>query len=120
MQQFLIVTVARLPCLQNCWEQISCIRGYIILSVAWQWVFQFGLPDNISHFIHGVHFAGLIEVENILLADTGISRQTEGHSFCESLSSESAIVTPSSVIEASIVLFCLYNSCESMSNQPAH
>jgi hypothetical protein len=33
----------RLFCLQNCWEQFSCIRGYIILmnyiSVAWQWVF---------------------------------------------------------------------------------
>jgi hypothetical protein len=33
----------RLFCLQNCWEQFSCIRGYIILvnyvSVAWQWIF---------------------------------------------------------------------------------
>jgi hypothetical protein len=28
-----------LPCLQNSWENFSCIRGYIILSVAWQWVF---------------------------------------------------------------------------------
>jgi hypothetical protein len=28
-----------LPCLQNCLEHFSCIRGYIILSVAWQWVF---------------------------------------------------------------------------------
>jgi hypothetical protein len=33
----------RLFCLQSCWEQFSCIHGYIILtnyvSVAWQWVF---------------------------------------------------------------------------------
>jgi hypothetical protein len=33
----------RLFCLQNCWEQFSCIRGYIILmdyvSIAWQWIF---------------------------------------------------------------------------------
>jgi hypothetical protein len=36
--------------------------------------------------------------------DTGISWQTEGHSFGDHLSSESVSVTPSSVIEASIVL----------------
>jgi hypothetical protein len=33
----------RLFCLQNCWEQFSCIRGYIILmdyvSVAWKRIF---------------------------------------------------------------------------------
>jgi hypothetical protein len=28
-----------LPCLQNSLEHFSCIRGYIILSVAWQWIF---------------------------------------------------------------------------------
>jgi hypothetical protein len=48
--------------------------------------------------IQGVHFAGLLDVQNILSADTGISRQTEGHSFGNHL------ITPSSVIEASIVL----------------
>jgi hypothetical protein len=37
-------------------------------------------------------------------ADTGISRQTEGQSFGDHLSSESVSVMPSSVIEASIVL----------------
>jgi hypothetical protein len=26
LQQFPIVAVARLPCLQNCWEKFSCIR----------------------------------------------------------------------------------------------
>jgi hypothetical protein len=41
-----------LLCLQNSWEHFSCIRGYIILSVAWQWVFHFGLPDNMSHYYY--------------------------------------------------------------------
>jgi hypothetical protein len=39
-----------LPCLQNSLEHFSCIRGYIILSIAWQWVFQFGLPDSMSQY----------------------------------------------------------------------
>jgi hypothetical protein len=43
--RYWVVTITQLfwlpmlPCLQNCWEHFSCIRGYIILSVAWQWVF---------------------------------------------------------------------------------
>jgi hypothetical protein len=36
--------------------------------------------------------------------DTGISRQTESHSFGDHLISESVSVTPSTVIEASTVL----------------
>jgi hypothetical protein len=41
-------------------------------------------------FIHiqDVHFAGLLDVENILSADTGISRKTGGNSFGDHLSSE--------------------------------
>jgi hypothetical protein len=54
--------------------------------------------------MQGVHFAGLLDVQNILSADTGISRQTESNSFGDHLISESASVTASSVIEASIVL----------------
>jgi hypothetical protein len=46
----------------------------------------------------------LLEVQTILSADTGISRQTEGHSFGDHLSIESVHVTPSSMIEASTVL----------------
>jgi hypothetical protein len=67
-----------------------------------------------------VHFAGLLDVQNILSADIGLSRQIEGHSFGDHLIGWPVSVTPSSVIEASIVLvLCLYVSCESMSNQPA-
>jgi hypothetical protein len=40
----------------------------------------------------------------MLSADTGISRQTKGHSFDDHLASESVCVKTSSVIEASIVL----------------
>jgi hypothetical protein len=47
---------------------------------------------------------GLLDVQNILSADTGIFRQTEGHSFGDHLISDSVSVTPASVIEASIVL----------------
>jgi hypothetical protein len=54
--------------------------------------------------IQGVHFAGILDVQNILSADTGISRHTESHSFGDHLISGSVTVTPSSVIEASIVL----------------
>jgi hypothetical protein len=43
-------------------------------------------------------------VQNILSADTGISRQTEGHSFGDHLISKSVSVTPSNMIEASTVL----------------
>jgi hypothetical protein len=39
-----------LPCLQNILEHFRCIRGYIILSVAWQWVFKFGLPHSMSQY----------------------------------------------------------------------
>jgi hypothetical protein len=50
--------------------------------------------------IQNVHFAGLLNVQNILSADTGISRQTEG----DHLISGSVSVTPSCVIETSTVL----------------
>jgi hypothetical protein len=39
-----------LLCLQKSLEHFSCIHGYIILSVAWQWVFQFGLPHSMSQY----------------------------------------------------------------------
>jgi hypothetical protein len=58
------------------------------------------------HFVFAsycVHCAGLLDVQNILSAETGISRQTEVHSFGDHLISESVSITPSSVIEASIV-----------------
>jgi hypothetical protein len=47
--------------------------------------------------------AGLLNVHNILSADTGIARQTESELFDDQVSSESVSVTPSSVIEASTV-----------------
>jgi hypothetical protein len=42
--------------------------------------------------------------EHLIGKHCGISRQTEGHSFGDHLISESVSVTPSSVIEACIVL----------------
>jgi hypothetical protein len=54
--------------------------------------------------IHSVHSAGLLDVQNILSADTGISRQSEGHSFGDHLISGSVSVTQSSVLDASTVL----------------
>jgi hypothetical protein len=54
--------------------------------------------------LQDVHFAVSLDVQNILSADTGISRQTEDNSFGDHVSSELVRVTPSSVIEASIVL----------------
>jgi hypothetical protein len=53
---------------------------------------------------NSVHCAGLLDVQNILSADIGISRQTEGYSFGDHLISETVSVKPSSVIEASTVL----------------
>jgi hypothetical protein len=62
----------------------------------------------------------LIRAQNILSADTDISRQTECHSFFAHLISESVSVTPSFVIESSICsVLCLYDSCESIYDQPA-
>jgi hypothetical protein len=49
--------------------------------------------------IENVHFAGLSDVQNILSADTGISRQIEGHSFGDHLFSESLNIMPSRVID---------------------
>jgi hypothetical protein len=68
-----------------------------------------------------VHCAGLLDVQNISSADTGISQQTEGHPFLDHLISETVIFTPSNVIEASNVLCSVffYDLCDSMSNQPA-
>jgi hypothetical protein len=51
-----------------------------------------------------VHCAGLLDVQNILSADTGIFRQTEGNSFSDYLIIASVSGTPSSVIDASVVL----------------
>jgi hypothetical protein len=69
-------------------------------------------------YIESVHCAGLLDVQSILSADTGISRQTEGHSFGDHLSSESVRVTPSSLIKLLLCsVLCVYDSCESMSNQ---
>jgi hypothetical protein len=51
-----------------------------------------------------VHFSGLLDVQVTLSADMVTSRQNKGHSFGDHLISESVSVTPSSVIEASIVL----------------
>jgi hypothetical protein len=62
------------------------------------------LPLRCMLMLQGVHFAGLLNVQNILLSETGNSRQTEGHSFGDHLISNSVSVKPSSVIEASIVL----------------
>jgi hypothetical protein len=55
--------------------------------------------------IQNVHFADLLDVQNILSAHTGISLQTEGHSFSDHLISDSVRVAPSSVIKASF-MFC--------------
>jgi hypothetical protein len=54
--------------------------------------------------IKGVHFSGKLDDRNILSVDTGICRKTEGHLFGDHLISEPVSVTPSSVIEAPIVL----------------
>jgi hypothetical protein len=52
-----------------------------------------------------VHFARLLDVQNILSADADISRQTKGHSFGDHLSS----VTLPSVIESFyFALFCVF------------
>jgi hypothetical protein len=54
--------------------------------------------------IYSVHFAGLLDIQNFLSADTGISQQTGGHSFGDQLTSKSVSAMPSNVIEASTVL----------------
>jgi hypothetical protein len=54
--------------------------------------------------LNSMELVKYINVQNILSADTGIPRQTEGHSFGDHLISKSVSVTPPSVIEASIVL----------------
>jgi hypothetical protein len=53
--------------------------------------------------VQSVHCAGLLDVQN-METDTGISWKTEGHSLGDHLISGPVSVTPSSVIEASIVL----------------
>jgi hypothetical protein len=60
-----------------------------------------------NNVILGVHFVGLLDVHDILSADTGISRQTENHSFGDHLISGSVSVTPSSVIEAFIMVWSM-------------
>jgi hypothetical protein len=69
----------------------------------------------------GVHLAGLLDVQNILSADTGNSWQTDGHSFGDHLISGSVGVASWSVIKLLLCsVVCLYDSCEkTMSNQPA-
>jgi hypothetical protein len=60
------------------------------------------------------------DVQTILSADTSISRQVEGRLFSDHLINESVSVKPLNVIETSIMLCSVsYDSCESISNQPA-
>jgi hypothetical protein len=54
--------------------------------------------NHTNLIIQSVHCAGLLGVLNILSADTGVSRQTEGHLFGDHMSSKSVCVTPSNVI----------------------
>jgi hypothetical protein len=60
----------------------------LVLSIIEQTVLP---PESIStyrpicRYIQDVHFAGLLDVQNILVADTGISWQTEDHSFGDNL-----------------------------------
>jgi hypothetical protein len=55
-------------------------------------------------FIQDVHFAGLLNVQNILPADIGIPRQIEGHLLVDHLIRGSVSATLLNAIEASIVL----------------
>jgi hypothetical protein len=59
-----------LPCPQNSLEHFSCIRGYIILSVAWQWVFQFGLPHNMSQYLDCSENLGSSTLSSRILGET--------------------------------------------------
>jgi hypothetical protein len=65
---------------------------------------QLFLQIDLYIYIYECSFTGLLDIQNILLADTGISGQTKGHSFGDHLGSESVNVMPSSVIEAPIML----------------
>jgi hypothetical protein len=78
------------------YEQMLTLRTYTVVCLSREEVLFLSL--------YSVHCAGLLDVQNILSADTAISRQTEGHSFCDHLISESVSVTPSIIIEASVVL----------------
>jgi hypothetical protein len=69
-------------------------------------------------YIQSVHREGLLHAQNILPADIGISRQTEGHSFGDNVISESVSVT-SAIEDSTVLCSVFYDSCESMSNQPA-
>jgi hypothetical protein len=62
----------------------SLIPRYILHNKCIRIVTPMGLPkhwDRDIGFLQDVHFAGLLDVRNIISADTGISRQTESHSF---------------------------------------
>jgi hypothetical protein len=60
----------------------------------------------------GCSFCRLIGLPEHLFGRHDISRQTEGHSFSDHVISGSVSVTPSSVIEASIVV-CVFLTCVS-------
>jgi hypothetical protein len=55
--------------------------------------------------LQSVHCAGLLDVQNILSADTVVSaRKTEGHSFGDHLISEPVSVTEASTVLCSVSL----------------
>jgi hypothetical protein len=90
----------------------STFMNWYALSIFWELVYiSHGAPNSLlvrnscpRKEIYSVHFAGLLDVHNILSAEASTSRQTEGHSFGDHLISWSVSVTRVSVIEASIVL----------------
>jgi hypothetical protein len=82
----------------------SSASNTLINGKFWLYVQTLSLFYWLTSAYTGCSFCRLIRRPEHLTADTGISRQTDGHSFGDHLSSESVSVTPSSVIEASIVL----------------
>jgi hypothetical protein len=111
------------PNLANLWTFYGVfeIRHSPVGSHSKLYVEAFSLNLSIYRPVTECSLCSLIRrPECVIGRHCGISRQAEGHIFGDHLISESVSVTPSSAVEAFLCsVLCLYDSWESMSNQPA-
>jgi hypothetical protein len=74
-----VITLAETPSYHRIAICIPLFQKYTHPKLQYFMSLSVNVPyRNFTWFIQDVHFAGLLDVQNILSADTGISRQTEG------------------------------------------
>jgi hypothetical protein len=124
--RLIMLTVDRFDCV-NFYSLLSALAA-VISALIWIASISFTVTSDVCHFRECMYTYEHIECslrrlirrpEYLIGRHRGISRQSEGNLFGDHLISESVNVTPSSVIDASIVLCSVSLWLESVNVQSA-